>query len=440
MNAKLLFYALTAALGGMLFGFDTAVISGTTKFIQPYFGLTDAGLGFTVSIALIGTVVGSIMVGRPGDLYGRRAMLMICAVLYLVSSIGCAVAGSWTMLLVSRFIGGLGVGAASVMAPMYIAEIAPGHLRGRLVAIAQFNIVAGILIAFFSNYLLVNIGDANWRWMFGVQAFPSVLFLVLLFFIPESPRWTVKKNLISKAREILRKVGSVNVDAELEDIVNSLKEESVKGNTKLFQKKYSFPISCAIWLAIFNQLSGINVILYYAPMIFEKTGIAADTAMLQAVAIGVTNMVFTLIAMLFIDKFGRKTLLLIGAVGMFISLGGAAIRFYQNDFSGMGILIYIIGFIASFAFSQGAVIWVFLAEIFPNKVRSQGQALGSFVHWIMNALIAWTFPIMLSGMGGGAVFMFFAVMMIPFFIFVWKVMPETKGRTLEELEKYVLSK
>ncbi|HEX2982766.1 MAG TPA: sugar porter family MFS transporter, partial [Ignavibacteriales bacterium] len=389
---------------------------------------------------LIGTVIGSIIVGRPGDLYGRRAMLMICAVLYLVSSIGCAVAGSWAMLLASRFIGGLGVGAASVMAPMYIAEIAPGHLRGRLVAIAQFNIVAGILIAFFSNYLLFNIGDANWRWMFGVQAFPSVLFLTLLFFIPESPRWTVKKNLISKAREILLKVGSVNVDTELEDIVNSLKEESGKGNTKLFQKKYSFPISCAIWLAIFNQLSGINVILYYAPMIFEKTGLATDTAMLQAVAIGVTNMAFTLIAMLFIDKFGRKTLLLIGAVGMFISLGGAAIRFYQNDFSGMGILIYIIGFIASFAFSQGAVIWVFLAEIFPNKVRSQGQALGSFVHWIMNALIAWTFPIMLSGMGGGAVFMFFAVMMIPFFIFVWKVMPETKGRSLEELEKYVLSK
>lgn len=440
MNAKLLFYALTAALGGMLFGFDTAVISGTTKFIQPYFGLTDSGLGFTVSIALIGTVIGSIIVGRPGDLYGRRAMLMICAVLYLISSIGCAVAGSWAMLLASRFIGGLGVGAASVMAPMYIAEIAPGHLRGRLVAIAQFNIVAGILIAFFSNYLLFNIGDANWRWMFGVQAFPSILFLTLLFFIPESPRWTVKKNLISKAREILLKVGSVNVDAELEDIVNSLKEESGKGNTKLFQKKYSFPISCAIWLAIFNQLSGINVILYYAPMIFEKTGIAANAAMLQAVAIGVTNMAFTLIAMLFIDKFGRKTLLLIGAVGMFISLGGAAIRFFQNDFSGMGILIYIIGFIASFAFSQGAVIWVFLAEVFPNKVRSQGQALGSFVHWIMNALIAWTFPIMLSGMGGGAVFMFFAVMMIPFFIFVWKVMPETKGRSLEELEKYVLTK
>ncbi|HEX3074925.1 MAG TPA: sugar porter family MFS transporter [Ignavibacteriales bacterium] len=440
MNLRLFFYTVTAALGGMLFGFDTAVISGTTKFIQPYFALTDAGLGFTVSIALIGTVIGSIVVGRPGDLYGRRAMLLICAVLYLISSIGCAVAGSWAMLLVFRFIGGLGVGAASVMAPMYIAEIAPGHLRGRLVAIAQFNIVAGILIAFFSNYLLVNIGDANWRWMFGVQAFPSILFLILLFFIPESPRWIVKKNLISKARQILQKVGSVNVDTELEDIVNSLKEETGKGNAKLFQKKYSFPISCAIWLAIFNQLSGINVILYYAPMIFEKTGITTDTAMLQAVAVGVTNMVFTLIAMLFIDKFGRKTLLLIGAVGMFISLGGAAIRFYQNDFSGMGILIYIIGFIASFAFSQGAVIWVFLAEIFPNKVRSQGQALGSFVHWIMNALIAWTFPIMLSGMGGGAVFMFFAIMMIPFFIFVWKVMPETKGRTLEDLEKYVLSK
>lgn len=440
MNAKLLFYALTAALGGMLFGFDTAVISGTTKFIQPYFGLTDAGLGFTVSIALIGTVIGSIMIGRPGDLYGRRAMLMICAVLYLVSSIGCAFANSWTALLIFRLIGGLGVGAASVMAPMYIAEIAPGHLRGRLVAIAQFNIVAGILIAFFSNYLLVDIGETNWRWMFGVQAFPSVLFLIMLFFIPESPRWTVKKDLINKAREILQKVGSVNVESELDDIVKSLHEESGKKSAKLFQKKYSFPITCAIWLAIFNQLSGINVILYYAPMIFEKTGIATDTAMLQAVALGVTNMVFTLIAMLFIDKFGRKTLLLIGAVGMFLSLGGAAIKFYQNDFSGAGILIYIIGFIASFAFSQGAVIWVFLAEIFPNKVRAQGQALGSFVHWVMNALIAWTFPIMLAGLGGGSVFMFFAIMMIPFFVFVWKVMPETKGKSLEELEKAVLSK
>lgn len=440
MNLRLFFYTLTAALGGMLFGFDTAVISGTTKFIQPYFGLTDAGLGFTVSIALIGTVIGSIIIGRPGDMYGRRAMLMICAVLYFISSVGCAIADSWAMLLIFRFIGGLGVGAASVMAPMYIAEIAPGHLRGRLVAIAQFNIVAGILIAFFSNYLLVDIGETNWRWMFGVQAFPSVLFLALLFFIPESPRWTVKKNLIAKARDILQKVGSADVETELNDIVSSLKEESGKENTKLFQKKYSFPISCAIWLAVFNQLSGINVILYYAPMIFEKTGIAADTAMLQAVAIGVTNMVFTLIAMLFIDKFGRKTLLLIGAAGMFISLGGAAIRFYQNDFSGMGILVYIIGFIASFAFSQGAVIWVFLAEVFPNKVRGQGQALGSFVHWIMNAIIAWIFPVMLSGMGGGAVFMFFAVMMIPFFIFVWKVMPETKGRSLEELEKYVMTK
>ncbi len=440
MNSRLLFYTITAALGGLLFGFDTAVISGTTKFIQPYFGLTDSTLGFTVSIALIGTVIGSIAVGKPGDLYGRRAMLKICAVLYLVSAVYCAITEQWYALLLARFIGGLGVGAASVMTPMYIAEIAPGKLRGRLVALAQFNIVAGILIAFFSNYMLVNLGDVNWRWMFGVEAFPAALFLILLYFVPESPRWLVKKGDPAEALDVLEKIGAENPALELSEIKKSLSEETASGAVKLFQKKYSFPIICAVLLAVFNQLSGINAIMYYAPMIFEKTGIATDTAMLQAVAVGVTNMLFTIIAMYFIDRFGRKTLLLIGAVGMFFSLAGAALRFYQNDFSGWGILIYIVGFIASFAFSQGAVIWVFLAEIFPNTVRAKGQALGSFTHWIMNAIIAWTFPVVLSVLGGGTVFMFFGVMMIPFFFFVWKFMPETKGLSLEELEKVILSK
>ena len=441
MNRNLLFATVVSALGSFLFGFDTAVISGTTKFITEYFSLTDTTLGMTVSIALWGTVIGSIVIGKPGDVFGRRVMLSTCGVLYFTSAIGCAVAESWYVLLFSRFLGGLAIGAASVMAPMYIAEIAPGRLRGRLVAVAQFNIVIGILVAFFSNYLLVDIGANNWRWMFGVMAFPAALFFLLLFFVPESPRWLVKQKLVDKARSVLQKVGAENLESDLTDIVNSLKEEFGQGVTKLFQKKYRFPIMCAVLLAVFNQLSGINVIMYYAPLIFEKAGASTNAAMLQAVAVGVTNLVFTIVAMFFIDKLGRKTLLLIGAVGMFVSLAGAAFHYYfENLFSGVGIVIFIVGFIAFFAFSQGAVIWVFLAEIFPNKVRAKGQALGSFTHWIMNALIGLVFPVVLSALGGGSVFMFFAVMMIPFFFFVWKMMPETKGKSLEELERVILSR
>jgi len=440
MNKSLLFATVVSALGSFLFGFDTTVISGTTKFIAEHFGLTDATLGMTVSIALWGTVIGSIAVGKPGDVFGRRVMLSTCGLLFFISAIGCALAGNWYLLLTSRFLGGLAIGAASVMAPMYIAEIAPPRLRGRLVAVAQFNIVLGILVAFFSNYLLVDTGANNWRWMFGVMAFPSALFFLLLLPVPESPRWLVKKNLVDKARSVLQKVGAEHLESELADIVKSLKEEAGEGATKLFQKKYSFAIMCAVLLAIFNQLSGINVIMYYAPMIFEKAGESTNTAMLQAVAVGVTNMVFTIIAMFFIDKFGRKTLLSVGAVGMCISLAGAALHYYfQNLLTGFGIVIFIVGFIAFFAFSQGAVIWVFLSEIFPNKVRAKGQALGSFTHWIMNAMIGLAFPLALSTFGGGNVFLFFAVMMIPFFFFVWKMMPETKGKSLEELEKIVVS-
>lgn len=440
MNRNLLFATIVSALGSFLFGFDTAVISGTTKFITQFFSLTDATLGMTVSIALWGTVIGSIAVGKPGDVLGRRLMLSICGALYFISALGCALASGWYTLLVSRFFGGLAIGAASVMAPMYIAEISPGKLRGRLVAVAQFNIVLGILVAFFSNYLLVNVGADNWRWMFGVMAIPAALFFLLLFFVPESPRWLVKKNHVDKARAVLQRVGAANVEAELSDIVSSLKEEGGQGITKLLQKKYTFVIMCAVLLAVFNQLSGINVIMYYAPMIFEKAGASTNAAMLQAVAVGVTNMVFTIIAMFFIDKLGRKTLLLVGAVGMFLSLAGAAIHYYDEAlFGSTGVVVFIVGFIAFFAFSQGAVIWVFLAEIFPNRVRSKGQALGSFTHWIMNAIIGLVFPIALTSFGGGSVFMFFAVMMIPFFFFVWRVMPETKGKSLEELEKIVVS-
>jgi len=439
MNKKLLFATVVSALGSFLFGFDTAVISGTTKFISNYFQLTDTTLGITVSIALWGTVIGSIAVGKPGDVYGRKLLLSICGVLYFISAIGCALSTGWYVLLVARFIGGLAIGGASVMAPMYIAEIAPGRLRGRLVAVAQFNIVFGILVAFFSNYLLVNTGDANWRWMFGVMTIPAVIFFALLFLVPESPRWLVKKDETAKAKKVLESVGAENVDKELGEIINSLKEEAGKGAAKLFRKKYNFAIMCAVLLAVFNQLSGINVIMYYAPMIFEKAGASTSSAMLQAVAVGMTNMLFTIIAMFFIDKLGRKTLLLIGAVGMCISLAGAGMHYYNERlFGSAGVVVFIVGFIAFFAFSQGAVIWVFLAEIFPNKVRSKGQSLGSFTHWIMNAIIGLVFPIALTRFGGGSVFMFFAVMMIPFFFFVWKMLPETKGKSLEELEHIIV--
>jgi sugar porter (SP) family MFS transporter len=446
MNRNLLFATIVSALGSFLFGFDTAVISGTTKFISQYFGLHDAftpfshSLGFTVAFALAGTVVGSFFIGKPGDVWGRKRMLFFCGILFLLSAIGCSIATHWWVLLGARFVGGVAIGAASVMAPMYIAEIAPGRLRGRLVAIAQFNIVFGILVAFFSNYLLVNhFGANNWRWMFGVMTVPSAFFFGLLFLVPESPRWLVKKALVDKARSVLAKVGAANVEAELTDIVNSLKEEAGAGVTPLYQKKYSFAIMCAVLLAIFNQLSGINVIMYYAPKIFEAAGASTNASMLQAVAVGMTNMIFTIIAMFFIDKLGRKTLLLIGAIGMCISLAGAGMHYLNPHFlTGAGVVVFIVGFIAFFAFSQGAVIWVFLAEIFPNKVRGKGQSLGSFTHWIMNFVIALVFPSALAAFGGGPIFMFFAIMMVPFFIFVWKMLPETKGKSLEELEKIIV--
>ncbi len=437
MNRKLLFATVVSALGSLLFGFDTAVISGTTKFISQYFSLSDTTLGITVSMALWGTVLGSIVVGKPGDLFGRRAMLFVTAAIYLVSAVGCAVASGWYTLLVFRFLGGIAIGAASVMAPMYIAEISPARLRGRLVAVSQFNIVIGILIAFFSNYLLVNTGADNWRWMFGVVAIPSALFFILLFIVPESPRWLVKMGRPEEARGVLEGVGAENIESELEDIMRSLKEEH--GTTRLMQKKYAFVIMLATMFAFFAQMSGINVIMYYAPMIFEKAGASTSSAMLQAIAVGVTNLIFTILAMFLIDKLGRRPLLMIGAVGMFISLAGAALHYYDGNLvSDTAMVVSVLGFVAFFAFSQGAVIWVFLSEIFPNRIRSKGQALGSFVDWIVNAVIGLLFPLALTTFGGGDVFMFFAVLMIPFFFFVLKVMPETKGKSLEELEKLVV--
>jgi SP family xylose:H+ symportor-like MFS transporter len=382
-------------------------------------------------------MVGSIIVGRPGDLWGRRVVLMACGAAYFVSALGCALAGGWTTLLVFRFLGGIAIGTSSVMAPMYIAEIAPAQLRGRLVAVSQLNIVIGILVAFFSNYLLVGTGPDNWRWMFGVMALPAALFFGLLFVVPDSPRWLVKVHRPEEAKAVLETVGAEDVGSELGDIIRSLQEE--QGKTRLFQRKYGFAIMCAVLFPLFGILSGINVIMYYAPMIFEKGGATTDTAMLQAVVVGITNLVFTLLAMFLIDRIGRKPLLMIGAVGMCLSMAGAAVHYYDQSLLGnAAMLACVVGFVAFFAFSVGAVIWVFLSEIFPNRIRSHGQALGTFVDWLANAVVGLLFPLAFSVFGGGNVFLFFAMLEIPFFFFVWKVMPETKGMSLEELEKIVV--
>ena len=437
MNMRLLFATVVSALGSFLFGFDTAVISGTTRFLTAAFSLTDTTLGITVSVALWGTMLGAIVVGRPGDIWGRRAVLMVCGAAYLVSAAGCALAGSWGALLASRFLGGIAIGASSVMAPMYIAEISPARLRGRLVAVAQLNIVIGILVAFFSNYLLAGAGPDNWRWMFGVMAIPSAAFFGLLFVVPDSPRWLVRVRRPVDAAAVLASVGARDVETEMGEIVRSLGEE--EGTPPLLQRKYRFAIQCAVLLPVFGILSGINVIMYYAPMIFERAGASTNAAMLQAVVVGITNLVFTVAAMFLIDRIGRRPLLLIGAAGMCLSMAGAAVPYFDEQLLGGGALVAcVVAFVAFFAFSVGAVIWVFLSEIFPNAVRAKGQALATFADWLVNALVGLLFPVALTAFGGGAVFLFFSLLEIPFFFFVLKVMPETKGKSLEELEKYVV--
>ncbi len=427
--------SIVAALGGFLFGFDTAVISGVEKSIQSLWSLTHFMHGFTVASALIGTVIGSLVAGAPAEKFGRKKVLQAIGLLYLVTSLVTALAPTWELFVIFRFLGGIGVGASSVVGPMYISEISPAHSRGRLVAMFQFNIVSGILLAFVSNYLLNGVSEESWRWMLGVQAFPSFLFFVMVFTVPESPRWLMKQKRENEAEKVLVEVGESDVPKAMGQIRESLEGET--GKESLFNGKYNKPIFFAVMLAVFNQVSGINAVMYYAPRIFEMTGLAKDTALLQAISIGVTNMVATLLAISVIDKFGRKKLLITGSYGLIFFLGMVAYAFYTGDFGGYLVMIYLVGFIAFFAFSQGAVIWVFLSEIFPNKVRSKGQTLGSFTHWIIAAVVSWTFPIFAesSPMGGAYAFTFFSVMMVLQLLFVWKVLPETKGKTLEGIQQ-----
>lgn len=430
-------YAIVAALGGFLFGFDTAVISGVEKSIQQLWTLSDVAHGFTVASALIGTVLGSLLAGRPAEKYGRKKVLQAIGLIYLVTSLVTALTPTWSLFVLFRFIGGIGVGASSVVGPMYISEISPAKSRGRLVALFQFNIVSGILIAFVSNYLLFGIGEEAWRWMLGIQAVPAALFFIMVFAVPESPRWLVKNNQPEDAKRVFGEIGEPDPANAVKIIKDSLYSEIGMAKESVFNGLYNKPVFYVVILAMFNQLSGINAIMYYAPRIFELTGLAKDTALLQAVSIGVTNMVFTLLAMSVIDKFGRKKLLIIGSFGMVLFLGLVAWSFYTQKFGGYAVMFYLVGFIAFFAFSQGAVIWVYMSEIFPNKVRAQGQTLGSFTHWIMAALISWTFPILVesSENGGFYSFLLFAIMMLAHGIFVWKVLPETKGKSLEGIQQ-----
>ena len=434
LQRKVLFWSVVTALGGFLFGFDTAVISGAEKAIQQLWQLDAFEHGFTISIALIGTVLGAMFGGIPSDRLGRRQTLRWIAVLYLVSAVGAALAPAWIPFMVFRFLGGLGVGASSVTAPLYISEISPAHSRGKLVGLFQFNIVFGILVAYLSNYLLANVGEHSWRLMLGVQAVPAVAFLLFLFRVPESPRWLLLHGRLAEGRDVLRIIGPDTVDA---DVAAILTAQSLAGqqSESLWARQYRTPVLLAVAFAFFNQVSGINAIIYYAPRIFEMTGLGQGAALLSSAGIGLVNFCFTLLGVNLIDRFGRRTLMLVGSVGLIATLGLVARAFYNQTFTGYTVPVLLFVYLAFFAFSQGAVIWVFISEIFPNAVRAKGQALGSSTHWVMATIIAFTFPWFAEHLGGGHTFAFFCAMMVLQLIFVLRFMPETKGSSLEQTEK-----
>lgn len=418
-------FTLIASLGGFLFGFETAVISGAEQIIQKLWNLDAVRHGLTVSISLIGTIIGAIMAGRLADRYGRKPVLYFVAVLYLLSALGCAAASLWEIFLLFRLLGGLAVGISSVAGPVYTSEIAPAKDRGKLTGTFQIMIVLGIFTAYLTNFLFMNVNSEGWRYMLGIMALPALLFVLLLNFIPESPRWLLQRGQIDKAR-----ASYLRLETPAEMLGNQ--SQTPATNVSLFQKRYARPILFAVLLAFFNQMTGINAILYYAPRIFEMAGFNAELAYLQPIFIGGTNLLFTLAGMSIIDRFGRKKLLLAGAIGMFLFLLLAA--FGLKGVNPQFLLFYIMGFIACFALSQGAVIWVFLAEIFPNEVRAQGSSLGSTTHWLFAAVISWVFPIIVEGsaLGGYYVFLFYALMVILSFVFIL-FMPETKGKVLEEI-------
>jgi len=440
-SRKIIFWSVTVSLGGFLFGFDTALISGVEGTVQQLWSLSDAMTGQLVAMALYGTIIGAIFGGMPAQYMGRKKTLYFIAAIFLVSALGSALSPSSGWLMFFRFIGGLSVGASSVVAPMYIAEISPKHKRGRLTALFQFNIVLGIMIAYFSNWIIGAGAPDAWRWMLGVEAFPALLFLVLVYFVPESPRWLVlKKGDTDEALRILAIIDSSNAEKSLEEIQAGAGKKEKAGLGEFFSGRYRLPIMLAFLFAFFNQVSGINAVIYYAPRIFEASGMGLDTALLSSVGIGLTNLIFTLIGMALIDRMGRRFLMYVGSFGYIISLSLVAWLFTTDNLSSGNMLpLLLFVFIAAHAIGQGAVIWVFISEIFPNKVRSWGNSLGSSTHWVFAAVIAGNFPWFAGKFGQAPIFGFFAFMMVLQLIFVWRMMPETKGASLEDIEKQMKS-
>lgn len=434
MNKYLMKASVVGALGGLLFGFDTAVIAGTLDQLTSMFRLTPFTLGVTVFIGLAGTVLGAMTSGVLGQRIGAREALRIMAFLYTLSAIGCAFAWNWDVLMLARFVGGVGIGGSSVLGPVYIAELAPAKWRGRMVGLFQINIVIGILLAYLSNYLitLLHFDSAQWRWEFGVAIVPSAIFLILLYGIPRSSRWLVTTDQTGEALEVLKLMGSPDSDAELAEIMRSVQLERGAITESLFSGRYTVPLLLAVSIGLFNQLSGINAILYYANYIFAAAGFNSESAALQTVGIGLVNLMATFLGMGLIDKLGRKTLLLIGVVGMAFALAGVALIFRLNTHQGALVWLLVL-FIVFFAISQGSVIWVYLAEIFPTKVRSKGQSVGSSAHWIMNAVIAGVFPYVTARFRT-VPFAFFAGMMVVQFVTVFMYYPETKARSLEQIQ------
>jgi sugar porter (SP) family MFS transporter len=435
MNKKLVLWSITVGLGGFLFGLDTAVISGAEQDIQRLWNLDSWQHGLAVAMALYGTVIGAAFGGIPADKAGRKPTLLWIGILFFVSALGTALVNDVYSFMLFRFLGGLSIGASSVVAPVYISEIAPPKYRGRMVISFQVNIVVGILLAYVSNYLLEGVGgDNDWRWMLGVVALPALAFSVMMMTTPETPRWLLlTKGDEAAARKVLSITNEEGVDAAIQDIRQSAEGESGEKRDRLFSGKYNFPVLLAFLFAAFNQLSGINAVIYFAPRIFEMTGLGKETALLSTAGIGVINLIFTIGGWWLIDRFGRRVLMYIGSVGYIVSLALTGMAFYNESYA--LVPVYIFAFIASHAIGQGAVIWVFISEIFPNAVRASGMALGSLTHWVLAAIITNVFPHFAATYGGGPIFLFFSAMMVFQLLYVWRMMPETKGVSLEELQK-----
>ncbi|MFT6000099.1 MAG: sugar porter (SP) family MFS transporter [Neolewinella sp.] len=444
-NNKIFFWSLTVALAGFLFGFDTVVISGADQSLEALWSRGDFFHGVVImASALWGTVLGAIFGGIPTDKIGRKQTLFFIGVLYFISAVGSGMASDPWVFAAFRFIGGLGVGASTIAAPAYISEIAPANDRGKLVALYQFNIVFGILVAFLSNYLLSGIGENAWRWMIGVEAIPALIYTLLVFTVPKSPRWLLNKGREGEAREVLERIQRSSSPGEDAGAVAGAMIDRWKAEWKtsalketIFSDRYRFPLILAFLIAFFNQFSGINAFLYYAPRIFELAGLEESSALLSSIGVGVVNMIFTLIGLSLIDRFGRRRLMYIGSVGYIVSLSLVAMAFYFG-WQGMAVPIFLFLFIAAHAIGQGTVIWVFIAEIFPDHLRASGQAFGSTVHWVLAAAIPSLVPFLFTTIGTTPVFAFFAFMMVLQLIFVWRMMPETKGVPLEELQEQLV--